>query len=87
MAVLSNFESIMARIFFLAIVFYLVYRLIFDLIVPVVKTTRQVKQRFSNMQQPGSNAGTQPPPKQRPDQDFGRHPKGDYIEFEEVKKS
>ncbi|HMH33567.1 MAG TPA: hypothetical protein VK543_11080 [Puia sp.] len=39
----------MARVFFLSIVFYLVYRLIFDLIIPVYKTTKQVKRQFNDM--------------------------------------
>ena len=30
----------MAQVFFLGIVFYLLYRLVFDLIVPVYKTTK-----------------------------------------------
>jgi len=82
----------LARIFFLAIVFYLLYRCIFHLVVPVVRATRQVHEQFKNMQggmgrengtgQQSTQAGNR--------QSEMKHssPKGpaeDYIEFEEVK--
>ncbi len=69
---------------------YLLYKLIFDFIIPVVKTTSQVKKQFGDMtaqmqekmnqqQQQASNFNAttkQAPPSARKD---------DYIEFEEVK--
>ena len=80
----------LARIFFLAIVFYLLYRCIFHLVVPVVRATRQVHQQFKNMQ-----GGTGPGQDQQRPQSSGREPTmkhssptgpaEDYIEFEEVK--
>lgn len=73
----------MARIFFLAIAFYLLYRLIFDLIVPIYKTTKHVRSQFSKMNQQANNTQqqqtTNTPPGGKPNK------VGEYIEFEEVK--
>ena len=73
----------LSEIFFLAIVLYLLYRFIFGFLVPVVRTTKQVRQQFRNMQE-GGNAGAsqqQPRQEQKPKQP----PVGEYIDFEEVK--
>ena len=77
----------MARIFFFAIIFYLLYRLIFELIIPVFTTTRQVRNQFSAMKdqmqdrqnqsnQPGSRDAQTQKPKSKA---------GEYIDFEEIK--
>ncbi|MBC7890448.1 MAG: hypothetical protein H7Z13_21440 [Ferruginibacter sp.] len=80
------------RLAFELFALYLLYKLIFDFIIPVVKTTRQVKKQFGDMsaqmqekmnqQQktaaPGFNSTTK----------AAATPSGkndDYIEFEEVK--
>ncbi|MBN9383145.1 MAG: DUF4834 family protein [Chitinophagaceae bacterium] len=39
------------EIFFFGIVFYVLYRFIFNFVVPIARTTRQVKQQFRNMQE------------------------------------
>ena len=83
----------LSEIFFLAIVFYLLYRFVFNFIVPVARTTRHVRQQFRDMQ--GMNesmhlgqasqqqAQSRPQPsQQRPAQ---KPPAGDYIDFEEIK--
>ncbi|UEG50857.1 hypothetical protein LK994_05130 [Ferruginibacter lapsinanis] len=70
--------------------FYLLYKLIFDFIIPVAKTTKQVKKQFGDMhsqmqekmnqynrEQP-SQASTVKSSAPKPD-------KADYIEFEEMK--
>ena len=77
----------LAEIFFIVIVFYLLYRFVFNFLVPVVKTTRHVRQQFRNMQ---GATGEQGPRQPQPNNWQERHssPKGpaeDYIEFEEVK--
>ena len=84
----------LSEIFFLAIVFYLLYRFVFHFLVPVAKTTRIVRQQFRNMQgmQEEMNRqqaerqqqaqARQPQSQQRPSQ---QPPVGDYIDFEEVK--
>jgi hypothetical protein len=82
----------LAEIFLLVIVFYLLYRFVFNFLVPVMKTTRQVREQFRNMQNPGGQQQQQQEP-QRPEpkswQDRHTSTRGaaeDYIEFEEVKK-
>ncbi|MEI8058578.1 MAG: hypothetical protein WCG67_00365 [Ferruginibacter sp.] len=70
-------------------VFYLFYKLIFDFIVPIYQTSKQVKQKVNEMQRtmnehlkqqqntaPNKNAAGQAPQPKKND---------DYIEFEEVK--
>jgi hypothetical protein len=78
----------MARIFFLAIVVYLLYRLIFDLIIPIFTTTRQVRNKFNAMrdqmqdhqqnanQRKSASASTPEKPMSKV---------GEYIDFEEIK--
>jgi hypothetical protein len=80
----------MARVFFLSIVFYLVYRLIFDLIVPVYKTTKQVKRQFNDMhehmqQQTNAHQQHQGPAAERKPHTAPKGKMEDYIDFEEVK--
>jgi Sec-independent protein translocase protein TatA len=77
------------RIVFELFALYLLYKLIFDFIIPVAKTTKQVKKQFSemntrmqeNMQQQAQqanqyNSNTTSAPAKKND---------DYIDFEEVK--
>ena len=76
------------RLAFELFTLYLIYKLVFDFIIPVVKTTRQVKNQFNNMhtqmkdnlnkqssQTNFESTSNQPP----------KPPKEDYIEFEEIK--
>lgn len=63
---------------------YLLYKLIFDFIIPVYHTTKRVKKQFGEMQQKmeeqmnkaNQQQGSQPKPVVSKD---------DYIEYEEVK--
>jgi hypothetical protein len=67
---------------------YLLYQFVFRLVLPIYRTTRQVRKGFRDMQermnqhqqprqtQPGGPSAT--PGK-------NKNPKGDYIDFEEVK--
>jgi hypothetical protein len=77
----------MFRILFYAFLFYMLYKLVFDFILPVYRTTRQVKKGFREMnermrQQTGefhqSNHSSQSPKVEKTQP-------GDYIDFEEVK--
>lgn len=64
---------------------YLLYKVIFDFIIPVYQTTKQVKKKMGEMQQQMN--------RQQQQQQFTTTPKEaaktsrneDYIEFEEVK--
>ena len=70
---------------------YLVYRFIVGFLLPVVRTTRQVKQQFNAMrqnmgdQQAGNTPGfgdTRAMPSEKPRYDI----EGEYIQFEETDK-
>ena len=74
------------RILFYAFLVYLLYKLIFDFIIPVYKTTRQVKKGFNEMQdrmQEHIRQQQQPQQSQRSKSETAKP--GDYIEFEELK--
>jgi hypothetical protein len=76
----------MARIFFIAIAFYLAYRLVFDLILPVYKTTKHMKQQFSNMHdQTRQNNTQQQTPNNHSNHTTTKSKVGEYIDFEESK--
>jgi hypothetical protein len=77
----------MGEIFLIAIAFYILYKLVFELIAPVYRTTTHLKRQFRDMHEN----------MQRPPQDFEQGPKGppkkensdtlgEYIDFEEVKE-
>jgi hypothetical protein len=71
-----------------AFLLYLLYRLIFHFIIPVYKTTRQVKKQFRDMHgrmQDYMNEQQQAPQPPTPKQEAGKGKAGDYIDFEEVK--
>jgi hypothetical protein len=66
---------------------YLLYKLIFDFIIPVYQSTKKIKKQFgdiqSKMQSDMNNfQNRQNQPRQEP----APNKNGDYIEFEEVKK-
>lgn len=80
----------MADIIFVSIVLYLLYRLIFDLLVPVYKTTQQVKQKFRDIHQDATRekARAYRQPSSTQEETPGRKKKagyGEYIDFEEIK--
>lgn len=70
-----------------ALLIYLVYRFIFNFIIPVYKTTRQVKKEFGNMKsrmEEHMNQQYAEQQKSSPSADK-KEKVGDYIDFEEVK--
>jgi hypothetical protein len=80
------------RVIFELLVLYLVYKLIFDFIIPVYKTTKQVSQKMGEMQskmndhinQQSAGSGGQQQANTTAEKP-ARPAKEDYIEFEEVK--
>ena len=70
---------------------YILYKLIFDFILPLAKTTRQVKKQFTEMSAQMKEKMHQQPSQSTNDayhNNITSAPKGnkdDYIEFEEVK--
>jgi hypothetical protein len=76
------------RYLFYAFLIYLAYRLVFHFIIPIYKTTKQVKKQFREMHsQMEDNINQQQPSQQTmpPRQEDKKAPSGDYIDFEEVK--
>jgi hypothetical protein len=87
-----NFTPVMITRFILyALGIYIIYKVVFNFIIPVFTTTRKIRRQFNDMQQrmqeqmnaqQGSPNQTQhPQPASSPNK--GRA--DDYIEFEEVK--
>jgi predicted Holliday junction resolvase-like endonuclease len=78
----------MLKVLFELFLLYMLYKLIFDFIIPIYNTTKQVKQKVNEMQQ---NVNEQMKRQERNEfnattKEPALKPKGDdYIEFEEVK--
>lgn len=79
------------RVIFELLVLYMVYKLIFDFIIPVYRTTKQVNKKMGEMQSKmnehfnqsagsGGQSNTN-----NPTEKTAKPAKEDYIEFEEVK--
>ena len=78
----------MLRYLLYAFLIYLAYRLVFHFIIPIYKTTRQVKKQFREMHsRMQDNMGQQQPYQQAatPAPENSKQQSGDYIEFEELK--
>ena len=77
------------KILFYGFLIYLLYRLVFHFILPVYRTTKQVKQSFRKMQetmQQQTNAYSTAQPQQPYNSNQPKNGRdGDYIEFEEVR--
>jgi F0F1-type ATP synthase membrane subunit b/b' len=77
----------MIKLIFYGFLFYLLYKLIFDFIIPVSKATGQIKKNIRNAQAEQQqyyqqqNKPTAPDQTERPTP----HPDAEYIDFEEVK--
>jgi hypothetical protein len=74
---------------FLAFVAYLVFRLVFDFIIPIYRTTKRVRKSFRDMHE-RMNGQTEPysqqqPPGTKQNQSNNKGGVGEYIDFEEIK--
>jgi hypothetical protein len=78
-----------------ALAAYFVYKVVFELIIPVFRTTQHVRRQFDNIHQQmrdqtngnttqNQNGHTNPPNRPKSDQNKSSRA-GDYIDFEEVK--
>lgn len=79
--------SMILRFLFFVFLFFLIYKLVFDFIIPIYKTTKRVKQGFREMHekmQQNMN-GSQPQHAPKATSNKNEH-SGDYIDFEEVKE-
>jgi hypothetical protein len=68
-------------------VIYLLYKFVFELVIPVSKATTQVKDKLREMQEQQAQQQYQQQQRVKPQQQQPSEPVkgGDYIEFEEVK--
>ena len=77
------------RLLFELFVIYILYKFIFEFIIPVYNTTRQVKQKMADMnQRMQQNQGTSANQQFSTPQSHAepkRPPSEDYIEYEELK--
>ncbi|TMI65557.1 MAG: hypothetical protein E6H07_06485 [Bacteroidetes bacterium] len=75
------------KILLYAFLIYLGYKIIFQFIIPVYRTTRQVKKQFREMNERmneyAKQQGEQSAPEKEPQ--ITKDKPGDYIEFEEIK--
>jgi len=76
----------MWKILFYGFLIYLVYQLVFNFIIPVYKTTKQVKKGFREMHDKmNEQAKQQQSSAQAASNDSHKKSVGDYIDFEEIK--
>lgn len=70
-----------------AILLFFLYNFIVKVVLPVYRTTRQIKRQFSGMKQQFQQSGSAAPPEPEPAASRKKDkPKiGEYIDFEEVK--
>jgi hypothetical protein len=76
------------RFLFYAFLLYLAFRLIFDFIIPVVRTTRRIRKGFREMSDRMSQHTEPYPPQEnypKQNQNINKGEAGDYIDFEEIK--
>ena len=69
----------MIKLIVWGIVFYLIYKFVFELLVPVTKATSQMKDKIQEMKQQQQEQQNNQK-KDKPTVD-----KGDYIDYEEIK--
>ena len=70
---------------FFTFVAYLVFKLVFDFLLPVYKTTRQMRQKFREMNEQMRGQRSQPDAQQKNNAESTKSTLGEYIDFEDVK--
>jgi len=74
---------------FYAFLAYLLFRLVFNFVIPIYRTTKRVKKTFRKMKEQmnhqGNGYATQPQPEKKAASNK-KSTLGDYIDFEEVKE-
>lgn len=77
----------MLRFLIYALGFYLLFRLIFNFIIPLFMTTRQVRKQFNDIKNKMQDQVNDPyTPQTRETPKPEKVSKDDYIDFEEVKE-
>lgn len=82
----NNFAA-MLKYILLGFTIYFAYRFLFDFLIPVVRTTRQVKKQFDAVreQQQGFHQQTQSKQQKQASPQNQKPGSDDYIEFEEIR--
>ena len=75
---------IMLRMLFLGFIFYLLYKLVFDFIIPVSRATSVVRTKVKEMQQEQSNQQNASTNSSKTTSTTA-HTEGEYIDYEEIK--
>ena len=76
----------MWKILFYGFLIYLLYQVVFNFIIPVYRTTKQVKKGFREMHEKINEQGRhQEKAAQASSNKSSQEPVGDYIDFEEIK--
>ncbi len=75
------------RFLFFVFLFYLGYKLLFELIIPLYRTTTRIKRGIREMQQKMEHQGQQSQGQSSSQQQTqsAKPATGDYIDFEEIK--
>jgi hypothetical protein len=79
----------MLSFLFFAFLFYVLFKLVFDFVLPIYRTTKRVKRSFRDMQQKMQEQQHGPATHQASPNGNAKkekEPLGDYIDFEEVKE-
>ena len=77
----------MLRYFLIGMAIYIGYRFLFEFLLPMIKTTRQVKKQFDAVREQQEAFFKQQTNQQqkKPEKSAARSADDDYIEFEEIK--
>jgi len=71
---------------FTLLVLYLLYKLIFDFIIPVTRVSSQIRSKVNEMNQQQYHQQQRPSQNKRTNEEVNvRPPADDYIDFEEIK--
>ena len=70
---------------FAFLILYLLYKLIFDFILPVSRASAQIKNRMNQMNQQQQNNYNSSQTNTPPQQTKSRPPADEYIDYEEIK--
>ncbi|MGV3528213.1 MAG: hypothetical protein ACO1OO_04905 [Flavisolibacter sp.] len=74
------------RFLFYAFLVYLLYKFLFGFVIPIFRTTREVKRNFRHMQdQMNRQAPPNPQGSYEQTANSNKEKPGDYIDFEEIK--
>ncbi|GAC1425324.1 MAG: hypothetical protein NVSMB7_01590 [Chitinophagaceae bacterium] len=76
------------RFILFALGIYIIYKVLFELVIPVFRATQKIRQQFGAMQEQGNstqNGYSNQPKSSAPAEQKKPVKAGDYIDFEEVK--